>query len=159
MRALARSNPLLGPLGEISPQGSIDASGIVVSLHYTFLECFFQPRLYVTELDSHHGAPLLVRCSRQWIGTRFHSRRDGNREVYVMDADGQNPVNVSNDPGGDWEARWQPLGRGFLVEPLGQRLTRWGSDQANCIVAKLSQSIQPRDVDTIYPVGRLPCDD
>lgn len=32
----------------------------------------------------------------------YQSRRDGNSELYVMDADGSNPVNITNTP--DWDA-------------------------------------------------------
>ncbi len=40
----------------------------------------------------------------------FHSVRDRNREVYVMDADGSNPINVSNHPGEGWYPSWSPNG-------------------------------------------------
>ncbi|NIM52761.1 MAG: hypothetical protein GTO22_26535, partial [Gemmatimonadales bacterium] len=36
-------------------------------------------------------------------GTRiaFASNRDGNYEIYVMDADGSNPVRLTDNPAGD----------------------------------------------------------
>jgi Tol biopolymer transport system component len=45
-------------------------------------------------------------------GTRiaFTSRRDGNPEVYVMNADGSDPTNVSNNPATDWMPAWSPDG-------------------------------------------------
>ncbi|MGD8866880.1 MAG: hypothetical protein PVI01_04610 [Gemmatimonadales bacterium] len=36
----------------------------------------------------------------------FTSFRDGNDEVYVMNADGSNPANLSNDPGSDVGPVW-----------------------------------------------------
>jgi TolB protein len=37
----------------------------------------------------------------------FQSNRDGNYEIYVVDADGRNPRNVSNDPAGDYWPSWK----------------------------------------------------
>jgi hypothetical protein len=36
----------------------------------------------------------------------FMSNRDGNLEIYVMDADGSNPVNLSNNPANDERPAW-----------------------------------------------------
>lgn len=46
-------------------------------------------------------------------GTRivFDSTRDGNTEIYVMDADGSNQRRVTDDPGEDWGASWSPDGQ------------------------------------------------
>jgi hypothetical protein len=41
----------------------------------------------------------------------FDSTRDGNTEIYVMDANGSNPRRLTNDPGEDWGATWSPDGR------------------------------------------------
>jgi Tol biopolymer transport system component len=41
----------------------------------------------------------------------FASERDGNPEIYVMDADGKNPRNLTNNPARDWYASWSPDGR------------------------------------------------
>ena len=40
----------------------------------------------------------------------FGSRRDGNDEIYVMEADGRNPVNLTNHPSWDSSADWSPDG-------------------------------------------------
>ena len=39
----------------------------------------------------------------------FVSERDGNAEVYVMNADGTNPVNLTKDPAFDTFAVWSPF--------------------------------------------------
>jgi len=38
----------------------------------------------------------------------FGSERDGNPEIYVMDADGSNQSNLTNDPAWDSYASWSP---------------------------------------------------
>ena len=39
----------------------------------------------------------------------FHTNRDGNFEIYEMRTDGTNPVNLTNDPAGDFTPDWQPI--------------------------------------------------
>ncbi len=38
----------------------------------------------------------------------FDSDRDGNWEIYVMDADGSNPTNLTNNPAEDHFPAWSP---------------------------------------------------
>ncbi len=40
----------------------------------------------------------------------FRSDRDGNNEIYVMDADGRNLIKLTNDPGSDGGPSWSPDG-------------------------------------------------
>jgi len=40
----------------------------------------------------------------------FDSTRDGNTELYAIDADGTNTVRLTDEPGGDWAASWSPDG-------------------------------------------------
>lgn len=40
----------------------------------------------------------------------FTSERDGNREIYVMDADGGNPVNLTHNKAKDNSPSWSPDG-------------------------------------------------
>ena len=44
----------------------------------------------------------------------FTSVRDGNYEVYVMDADGSHQVNLTQDPADDFQAIWSPTGEQIL---------------------------------------------
>ena len=40
----------------------------------------------------------------------FRSQRDGNDEIYVMNADGTCQVNLTNNPADDWSPAWSPDG-------------------------------------------------
>ena len=41
----------------------------------------------------------------------FVSKRDGNPEIYVMDADGENQQNLTNNRHEDWGPSWSPDGK------------------------------------------------
>lgn len=41
----------------------------------------------------------------------FRSQRDGNDEIYVMNADGSCQTNLTNDPANDWSPAWSPNGK------------------------------------------------
>ena len=41
----------------------------------------------------------------------FSSDRDGDQEIYVMDADGGNPRRLTNNRDGDWAPSWSPDGK------------------------------------------------
>jgi Tol biopolymer transport system component len=45
----------------------------------------------------------------------FSSDRDGNWEIYVMDADGANQTRVTNTPYNEWRAVWSPDGSKFVI--------------------------------------------
>ena len=52
------------------------------------------------------------------------SDRDGNWEIYVMDADGGNLQNLTNNPDADGGPAW--LNSPFSVSPAGKKFTMWG---------------------------------
>ena len=57
----------------------------------------------------------------------FESRRDGNREVYLMDANGGGLKNLSNNPdGNDTYPRWNPFFELRSVEPRQKHFTTFG---------------------------------
>ena len=63
----------------------------------------------------------------------FHSNRDGdwekkpndNWEVYVMNADGTNPINLTNHPAWDAQPSWEPAPT-LNVSSKGKLATLWG---------------------------------
>ena len=54
----------------------------------------------------------------------FVSNRDGNFEIYVMDADGVNLQNFTNNPHSDFGPAW--LNTPFSVSPASKKSTIWG---------------------------------
>ena len=44
----------------------------------------------------------------------FTTDRDGNEEIYLMDADGANPRPLTDHPGSDLIAAWSPDGHGVV---------------------------------------------
>ena len=56
--------------------------------------------------------PLMVCVDAQAQGRiAFMSDRDWNWEIYVMDADGENLRNLTNNPGDDQHPSWSPDGK------------------------------------------------
>ena len=69
-------------------------------------------------LEQHFRARNGAEPARSPDGTRvaFVSLRDGNREIYVMDADGGNPVNLTRHEAPDDRPAWSPDGRRIAFE-------------------------------------------
>lgn len=44
----------------------------------------------------------------------FMSMRGGSRDLWIMDADGENQRQLTSEPGGEWHPRWSPDGQGIL---------------------------------------------
>ena len=61
----------------------------------------------------------------------FVSRRDGNPEIYVMDADGANLANLTNHPEADTEPVWSPDGTriAFLSRRDGEAASVYVMDE------------------------------
>ena len=57
------------------------------------------------------GLTLLMVCVDAQAQIAFVSGRSGNAEIYVMDADGGNPQNLTNHPDGDVSPSWSPDGK------------------------------------------------
>ena len=54
--------------------------------------------------------PLMV-CAAPPAQIAFVSERDGTRQIYVMDADGGNPRNLTNNDFHNWDPSWSPNGK------------------------------------------------
>ena len=68
--------------------------------------------------------PLTVDAAPQ-AQIAFTSERDGNREIYVMDADGGNQRRLTNSRLVDWDPSWSPGGRHIAFAGNG-RPGDWG---------------------------------
>lgn len=64
-----------------------------------------QKRLTVNGLPTDSG-PVFSPDGRE---IAFQTNRDGNFEIYKMRTNGTEPVNLTNDPAGDFTPDWQPL--------------------------------------------------
>lgn len=60
----------------------------------------------------------------------FHSERDGNGEIYVMDADGKNQRNLTNNPADDICPSWFDPAFARSVSPAGKLGTTRGKIKA-----------------------------
>lgn len=68
---------------------------------------------YLTNGQSNDGDPAWSPDGRQ---IAFSSDRDGNREIYVMDADGANVRRLTDHPAWDGHPYWSPDGSRILFE-------------------------------------------
>jgi len=72
----------------------------------------------------------------------FESRREGNREVYIIDADGGGLRNLSNNPNGnDTHARWNP--ELLAVEPQQKNLTTLGKVKRTSLLQNYPNPFNP----------------
>ena len=59
---------------------------------------------------SRGGTPIGTAAFTVLRGILFETFRDGNLEIYVMNPDGTQPMNLTDDPGSDSGAAWSPDG-------------------------------------------------
>ena len=57
------------------------------------------------------GLTLLMVCVDAQAQIAFVSDRDGNSEIYVMDANGKNQRRLTNNPASDYSPSWSPDGK------------------------------------------------
>ena len=73
----------------------------------------------------------------------FRTDRDGNEEIYMMNADGTNPINLTNDPARDGEPKWSPDGTRILF-------SSWRSGEALLYVMD-ADGLNQKPVPTAVP--------
>ena len=56
----------------------------------------------------------------------FATNRARNNEIFIMDANGNNLTNVTNDPGSDTYPSWFDPKIAFSVSPKAKRTVTWG---------------------------------
>ena len=61
----------------------------------------------------------LMVCVDAQARIAFMSDRDWNWEIYVMDNDGGNPRNLTNDPVDNWNPSWSPDGKHIVFTSSG----------------------------------------
>ena len=67
--------------------------------------------LTTLRLTTDLGSDVLPAWSPDSKRIAFTSDRDGNDEIYVMNADGSNQTNLTRHDSGDWDSVWSPDGR------------------------------------------------
>ena len=93
-------------------------TGEVVNLCSVLAAVPFSDGSVPDSLERHYVSRTSEDPARSPDGTRvaFSSFRDGNREIYVMDADGGHPVNLTRHNAVDSAPAWSPDGRRIAFE-------------------------------------------
>jgi len=99
----------------------------------------------------------------------FHSLRDGSVEIYVMDADGENPVRLTNNALNvqDGNPVWSPDGQSIVFDSFRDGnfeiyiMDADGKDQRNLTNSPATEDMNPDWFDPAYaaqyisPAGKL----
>ena len=85
----------------------------------------------------------------------FTSLRDGNAEIYVMDAGGGNQENLTNHPAYDGEPDWSPDGTkiAFVSDRNGDRIQIYVMDADGKNPISLTDDRAIRGIQTGLPMG------
>ena len=96
-------------------------TGEVVNLSYALTGLPKSDGTFPDSLEALYFTRRSDQPARSPDGTRiaFSSVRDWNREIYVMDADGGNPVNLTRDDAYDLGPAWSPDGQRIAFERSG----------------------------------------
>ena len=102
-------------IGSLAISGTVDTGGGWVELGADAEESFDglldEISIYNHALNASEIQAIFHAGSKQQLADTkiaFRSNRDGNNEIYVMDADGSNPLNLTNHPAFDANPSWSP---------------------------------------------------
>lgn len=99
--------------------------GVLLALVLFSFNFLFSPQpednIPVTPTPESSPTPVPVEAGDFTSPVLFETRRDGNQEIYLLEAGGQ-PVNLTNDPGEDFSPVWSPDGEwiAFLSDRTGK---------------------------------------
>ncbi len=115
------------------PQWFPDGSKIAFTRFYpesgpTNILAVDQDGTNLIHLTSHEGNDMRFSWSPDGSKILFDSDRDGNRDIFVMDSNGMNLVNLTgNYPGEDLGANWVAAG---IIPPTNVTTNSWGQVKA-----------------------------
>jgi WD40-like Beta Propeller Repeat len=99
-----------GSTHHVTPRGTADGIVFAAAPHGTW-HLFETRGGAVVQLTAGHGADLAPAWSPDGRRIAFQSNRDGNWEIYVMNADGTGIRRLTDDDARDGEPSWSPDGR------------------------------------------------
>lgn len=103
--------PVASPLVERLPDGLSGRIAFQSNRAGAFFKIYVMDNRGVRRLTDGPGNDMKPAWSPDGRQIAFFSDRDGNNEIYVVDADGKNLRRLTFDPGDDKEPAWSPDGR------------------------------------------------
>ena len=113
-----------------SPQWSRDGTKIIFAERFDIFVVNVDGTNLVNLTGQHYpgGRDLYPAWSPDETKIVFQTNRVGNEEVFIMSADGSNPVNLSNHRAEDWGGYWYNgiIPAATSVSPQGKLISTWG---------------------------------
>jgi Tol biopolymer transport system component len=97
----------------------------LMNIDNAYIGPFWTESIEQIRLTDHPAQDLEPEFSPDGRHIVFTSNRDGNREIYRMDADGGNLVNLTNNDADDWSPRYYPDNYKIIFQSLRDGPTNW----------------------------------